>query len=56
MFTLPDGLFKGTAHGVDDLRVGVKRSKVMGGQGVEVELLAQVLAVRNPRSMVAPRA
>ena len=34
----PDGLFEGAAHGVHDLRVGVKRSQVMAGQGVEVEL------------------
>ena len=39
----PDGRFEGTAHGVHHLRVGVKRLQVMGGQRVEVELLAQVL-------------
>ena len=39
----PDGLFEGAAHGVHHLRVGVKRLQVMGGQSVEVELLAQVL-------------
>ena len=39
----PDGLVEGAAHGVHDLRVGVNRIQVMGGQGVEVELLAQVL-------------
>ena len=40
---LPDGLFEDAAHGVHDLCLGVKRSKVMGGQGVEVELLAHIL-------------
>ena len=39
----PDGLFEGAAHGVHHLRVGVKRLQVMGGQRVEVELLAHIL-------------
>ena len=39
----PDGVFESAAHGIDHLRVGVKRLQVMGGQGVEVELFAQVL-------------
>ena len=39
---LPDGLVEDAAHGVHDLRVGIKRSKVMAGQGVEVELLAHI--------------